>query len=378
MCHSQPAGVEQHFIAGVVTANVEHPVGMMVGDLIVREKSATGRGRSRSVESKETVVLGGNRHFDLARNPDVIGQIRMWLSPNSIQPRLRHRSDFVAQRSMAVFATIRPGVLSRPTFASTPTQSFRKAKGASSARQWFGPTDVSNRPVASVGCWVGHEKVADMTQQETFKRRIRERMERTGERYTAARRVLIDQTSELRSRTWIAEPEMSEESVLAATGSTWDEWCDLIDAWPGHTDGHTAIAAYLVDEHAVDSWWAQTVTVGYERITGLRLPYQRADGTFTAGKSATVTIDAELLRSWLLDTNSRADLFPGVETILRSGPTAKVVRLGIGDATVQIALDPMNDGRTKISVAHERLARFEEVEEWKFYWSEWLEAIDAR
>ena len=80
---SQPVGVEHFFIAGVVTADVEHPLGMMVGDLIVREKSATGRGRTRSVESKETVVLGGNRHFDLARNPDVIGQIRMWLSPNT-------------------------------------------------------------------------------------------------------------------------------------------------------------------------------------------------------------------------------------------------------------------------------------------------------
>ena len=202
-------------------------------------------------------------------------------------------------------------------------------------------------------------------------------MERTGERYTAARRVLIDQSAKLRTRTWIAEPEMSEEAVRAATGCGWDEWCDRIDDWPGHADGHTAIATYLVDEHAVDPWWAQTVTVGYERITGLRLPYQRADGTFTAGKSATVAIDADTLRSWLLDTKARADLFPGIDTVLRSRPTAKVVRLGIDDATVQIAIASTTDGRTKISVAHERLKRFEEVDEWKFYWAEWLSAIDT-
>jgi pimeloyl-ACP methyl ester carboxylesterase len=77
----QPSGVEHHFIAGVVTANSEHPVGKMVGDLIVRAASATGRGRVRSVEAKESVVLGGRRHFDLAGDPDVIAQIREWLSP---------------------------------------------------------------------------------------------------------------------------------------------------------------------------------------------------------------------------------------------------------------------------------------------------------
>ncbi len=79
---SQPAGVEHLFIAGVVTADVDHPVGMMLGDLIVRAKSATGRGRSRSVEAKEAVVLGGRRHFDLAGDPDVISQVRKWLSPD--------------------------------------------------------------------------------------------------------------------------------------------------------------------------------------------------------------------------------------------------------------------------------------------------------
>ena len=115
-----------------------------------------------------------------------------------------------------------------------------------------------------------------MTQQESFKRRIRARMEKTGERYLAARRILIDQASKNRRRTWKAEPETSDDSVSSATGRGWDDWCDLIDEWPGHADGHTAIAAYLIAEHGVDPWWAQSVTVGYERITGLRLQIGRA------------------------------------------------------------------------------------------------------
>ena len=216
-----------------------------------------------------------------------------------------------------------------------------------------------------------------MTRQETFKRRIRQRMEKTGERYGAARRVLIEQSSSSGERQWASEPEMADDTLQEATGRGWDEWCDIIDAWPGRAQGHTAIATYVREEHGVDGWWAQTVTVGYERITGLRLPHQQPDGTFSAGKSRTVTADAELLREMLLDGDDRADLFPGLETELRSRPGSKVLRIGIGPGTAQIALDTQDDGRVKITIAHDKLPTPDAVEEWKGYWSDWLEAVDG-
>ena len=215
-----------------------------------------------------------------------------------------------------------------------------------------------------------------MTKQETFKRRVRARMAKTGERYGAARRVLIDQAGNARGRTWAAEPETSDESVRAATNRGWDEWSDILDAWPGKRQGHSAIAGYLRDEHGLEGWWAQSVTVGYERISGLRLPYQQPDGTFTAGKSRTVTVDAAALRAMLLDDGDRIYLFPGFETELRSRPTSKVIRVAIGPGTAQVAIDPQAGGKTKVSVVHGRLPSPAEVESWKDYWSEWLEAID--
>jgi hypothetical protein len=141
-----------------------------------------------------------------------------------------------------------------------------------------------------------------MTRQESFKRRIRARMAETGERYGAARRVLIDQAAareqaaSQRRRTWVAEPEQSDAAVLAATGRGYDDWCDLIEAWPGHEQGHGAVAEWLQQEHGVDGWWAQSVTVGWERITGRRLPHQQSDGTFTAGRSRTVAVDTDELQ----------------------------------------------------------------------------------
>ena len=215
-----------------------------------------------------------------------------------------------------------------------------------------------------------------MTKKESFKRRVRERMAATGERYTTARQSLIEQAAGTRRRVWVSEPEVADEVVRENTGRGWEDWCDVIDGWAGHVDGHTAIATHLRDTLGVDSWWSQTVTVGYERITGLRLPHQRPDGTFTAGKSKTVALDAVELRELLLDDDDRIDLFGGRPAELRSKPGSKSIRLGVGPGVVLMALEPKPNGRTKVTVAHEGLPAFDDVAEWKFFWTEWLEALD--
>lgn len=214
-----------------------------------------------------------------------------------------------------------------------------------------------------------------MTTQESFKRRIRARMAKTGERYGAARRALIEQVEQPSDNGWVSQPDASDESVRAATGRGWDEWCTVIDDHPVRAEGHTAIAAY-VGGLGVDSWWAQTVTVGYERIRGLRLPYQNHDGTFTAARSKTITVDATALRGTLLDDAERSVLFPAFETQLRSRPTSKNVRLAIGDGTVEFTLAPATNGRTKISVAHTKLATTEDVTIWRAFWVDWIESLD--
>lgn len=216
-----------------------------------------------------------------------------------------------------------------------------------------------------------------MTKQESFKRRVRDRMASTGERYMEARRVLIAQADRSATRSWISHPEVSDDAVRSATGRGWNEWCDIIEAWPGHEDGHTAIASHLVEVHGVDAWWSQQVTGGFERITGMRLPYQRPDGTFTASKSRTVRVDAELLRNLLLSEEDRSMLFPGERTDLRSRPDAKTIRIGFGSGIAQIGLTGRADERTTVTIQHERLPALDDVERWKFYWSDWLDALDA-
>ncbi|NND02993.1 MAG: hypothetical protein HKN91_09415 [Acidimicrobiia bacterium] len=224
---------------------------------------------------------------------------------------------------------------------------------------------------------LGTGELTDMTKNESFKRRVRARMEKTGERYTAARRQMLDKAAQHSGRQWISQPEMSDEVVFDATGRRWDEWCKVIEESSFVGQGHSAIAGHLEEEYGIGGWWAQAVTVGYERIVGIRLPYQMPDGTFTANKSRTVEVDGDVLRKNLLESEHRSDMFPGQETTLRSKPESKVVRLGIGLGVALISIDPKPDGRSKVTVAHEGLPTYEDVAEWKFFWTEWLNALDG-
>lgn len=215
-----------------------------------------------------------------------------------------------------------------------------------------------------------------MTRRASFKRRVRERMAKTGERYGAARRVLIEQAASREARARVSEPDHSDAVIRENTGRGWHEWRQLIDAWPGHMGGHTAVASWLREEHGVDGWWAQAVTVGWERITGRRLRHQMADGTFTANRSATITTDPVALGEVLRDDDGRADLFPGLDAELRSRPSSETVRIGLPSGVAEIAIAPKDDRRATIAVSHTKLPSPDEVVYWKSYWGDWLEALD--
>jgi len=77
---AKPEGVELHFVAGVVTADPGHRFGAVVGDLMVRISSGTGRGRRRQIEATDVRVLGGRHHFHLAHDRAVHQQVRDWLT----------------------------------------------------------------------------------------------------------------------------------------------------------------------------------------------------------------------------------------------------------------------------------------------------------
>ena len=205
-------------------------------------------------------------------------------------------------------------------------------------------------------------------------------MAKTGERYGAARRALIPTPGTGEPRVWVSDPETSNERVRTATGRDWNEWRDDIEAWlagDGSTGpgDHAAIARYVEHERGVDAWWAQTVAVGFERITGRRVRHQRPDGSFEVSASRTVDLDADLLRAMLLDDDDRADLLPPHSTTLLSRPSVKSLRFGMPEGKALFALGRLADGRVRVTVRHSELPSAEAGAVWREYWREWLLAL---
>lgn len=84
------------------------------------------------------------------------------------------------------------------------------------------------------------------------------------------------------------EQNTGPEAMQRATGRPHEQWREVLTeagalAWP-----HARIARHLVEVHGVDGWWAQAITVDFEQACQGRLPGQRADGTFTTQKTATI------------------------------------------------------------------------------------------
>lgn len=102
-----------------------------------------------------------------------------------------------------------------------------------------------------------------------------------------------------------AGPQMGDDAIARGTGRDWDGWVALLDAWGARERAHAEIARHLETEHGLGGWWAQAVTVGYERITGRRGVNQRPDG-FSMNASRTLPVPVEALFDRFVDDGQRA------------------------------------------------------------------------
>ena len=233
-----------------------------------------------------------------------------------------------------------------------------------------------------------------MPTQKVFKQRIRARMTRTGESYTAARRQLLAKSPDpvagasttaepttVAATTHVIPPEalgVSDESMARATGRTHAEWFGLLDAWAATEHGHTEIARWLSETHGVPGWWTQSVTVSYERARGMRGRHQMRDG-YSISVTRTIGVDAARALEAFTSASLRGRWLPDASMRQRRTTAALSARFDWSDpaSRVVVTVAPKGTDKSVVAVAHERVPDAESAERLKAAWREWLGALKA-
>ena len=208
-----------------------------------------------------------------------------------------------------------------------------------------------------------------MTEDKARKRSIRKRMAKTGERYTAARRQLLEPREELRAED-LPQPDAS---LREKTGKGWREWFRLLDTWGARERKHGEIASHLMDEYDVPGWWAQSITVGYERSRGLRAKHQTLGGDFQVSVSKTFPIGVGKLFTAFTEASQRSKWMERGMLRVRTTQKNRTARFDCSDGTRVVAFfDPKDRTKTTVTVQHEKLPDATAVEEMRAFWKERL------
>ena len=239
-----------------------------------------------------------------------------------------------------------------------------------------------------------------MTTQKDFKRLVRGRMQKTGESYTTARASLLKapgvkrkaQSPDTNGHGVLEAPVaakpvapkpadfakiagLSDEKVKAKTGCTWERWVWALDQVDAHQWPHAAIADYISEKYKVPGWWTQMVTVGYERIRGLREKGQRRSGSLDASKSKTVNASVSTLFKSFKQPKLRSAWLP-TKAVVRSASPNKSIRMTWPDGTsVQAYFESKGRSKTLVSIQHAKLESRDAVDRMKSYWAEQLGAL---
>jgi uncharacterized protein YndB with AHSA1/START domain len=241
-------------------------------------------------------------------------------------------------------------------------------------------------------------KELGMPRNKDQKRLVRARMKKTGESYTAARAVVVARGRRAAGRgaTRIATPAAGpdagryaaprkewptlagcgDEAVKAKTGRTWAGWVAVLDEAGAHRMSHRDIARHVAATYDVGGWWSQTVTVGYERIRGLRDVGQRRGGGYDANKSRTYAVPVSRLYRMFADARARRRWLPAGWKRVRTSIANRSIRVDWQDGTqVNLFFVPKGRGLCTVAVQHARLANRAAVAESKAFWGERLDAL---
>jgi hypothetical protein len=224
-----------------------------------------------------------------------------------------------------------------------------------------------------------------MPANKDFKRLVRTRMRKTSEAYTTARAHFLKHRPQQATPAAAPRPAQSFEqlagmkdaTIKAKTGCDWERWVWVLDHAGAPDWSHRAIADHVRRVYKTPMWWTQAVTVGYERIKGLRAVGQRRNGQYEAGKSKTLAAPTARVYRAFRDARTRRKWLGAVDLTVRTAIPNKSMRITWPDGTnVEWYFVSKGEAKCQVAVQHGKLPDREAADRMKTWWAERLGELD--
>ena len=166
---------------------------------------------------------------------------------------------------------------------------------------------------------------------------------------------------------------ISDESVLKATGKSWNEWFSILNKAGAKKMEHKEIAEYLSTKQKVSDWWSQMVTVQYEQEVKGRKLHETTQG-YQISKSKTLPFAVSKIfnavhspsqrKLWLKDHNIKISTSTKNKSI-----RGKWID---GKTNIEFQFYPKDKTKTQMVVQHNKISSDNEANKMKKYWEKSL------
>lgn len=172
-------------------------------------------------------------------------------------------------------------------------------------------------------------------------------------------------------------PTTGDAAVEKATGRTWAAWVSLLDAAGGRSLDHAGIVKAVRERGDVHGWWAQMVTVGYERLTGRRRAGETKKG-YAVSASRTVGVSRERAFAAFDDPRLRRRWLPEKDVTIHKTSAPRSARITWRDGTKSVSVNLWEKGAGKCQIAlnHGGLASAAEAKRVKAFWQARFDALE--
>jgi len=170
-----------------------------------------------------------------------------------------------------------------------------------------------------------------------------------------------------------------DDALRAATGKGWNEWLALLDASGAAAKGldHQRLLDLTMQSlPETAGWWGQMVSVGYERVRGLREKHESCNGEFQATLSKTFSVPLFAAFAAWADASIRGEWLDAPDLSFTKLNAGRNIRARWPDGSLlDIRFNATGPDRCQIVVDTMKLNDGEAVQQAKAFWQAQFERL---